>query len=83
MSLGVWLIIATGVVAGALLLMSTTTIEDDRERMELWVFADMHVRLYEPVIERWNEEQGGAGAPAVEQTMLGVPALQRRMLAGF
>lgn len=83
MSLGVWLIIATGVVAGALLLMSTTTIEDDRERMELWVFADMHVRLYEPVIERWNKEQGGAGAPAVEQTMLGVPALQRRMLAGF
>ncbi len=79
-SLGVWIIAAVGVAAGVAALLRG---ERQAAGMSMWVFADIHQKLYEPIIEEWNAAPPAEAAPMVQQTMLGQPALLRRMLTGF
>jgi arabinosaccharide transport system substrate-binding protein len=80
---GCWVIVFVGLVSAAVALSNQ---EADEDGLQMWVFADLHRVLYEPIIDEWNE--GARVDPEdelepVEQTMLGQPALLRRMLAGF
>jgi arabinosaccharide transport system substrate-binding protein len=102
-SVGCWLIAAAGLVAG---IAAFARGERRDPGLEMWVFADIHKKLYDPIVLDWNQSvrQESAGALAVGEetaagartpdeagverkpvnlTMLGQPALLRRMLAGF
>ena len=46
---------------------------------DLWLFSRMHLRIYEPIIRRWNETHDLRVSPV----LLSIPAIERRMLGGF
>jgi len=48
-------------------------------QIQMWTFARMHARMYEPVLSRWREE----GFADIGVRVLSLDALQRRMLGGF
>lgn len=79
-SFGCWLIASAGVVGGIVALSSQ---EERSDAMTMWIFADIHRVLYAPIIEEWNQADGPDAQQDVRATMLGMPALQRRMLSGF
>ncbi len=73
-----------GVLVVALLaLLSTVAVAawpvETRQGRTMWTSARLHHQLYEPIIERWNRER----TPKVNMTLIGLPALERRLLSGF
>ncbi len=50
------------------------------EGKTLWLFAAPHRLMYEPIVERWNQERP---TEKVAMAQLSLPALERRMLASF
>jgi arabinosaccharide transport system substrate-binding protein len=75
-SLGAWLIIGIAVVSTMMLAMKRPAA---RPEATMWTFARMHALMYEPLVKEWN----AARAPRVELLQLGLPAIERRMLASF
>jgi len=67
---------AVALLAGAYLWLNQP---DKREGMSMWTFTRHHSQMYEPVIEKWNEDH----EPPVVLSTLNVPALERRMLSAF
>ncbi|MGQ0628011.1 MAG: ABC transporter substrate-binding protein [Phycisphaerales bacterium] len=51
----------------------------ERTGRSLWTFARLHDQVYRPIIAEWNS----AGGTRIEPTLMALPALERRMLAGF
>jgi len=49
------------------------------EGRAFWTFAQMHLRLYEPVVADWN----ASNELQVRPVLLSIPALERRMMGGF
>ncbi|MEM9064103.1 MAG: ABC transporter substrate-binding protein [Planctomycetota bacterium] len=47
---------------------------------ELWLFANRHEALYEPVIADWNSENPDA---AIDMSLIGMAGLSRRTMDGF
>lgn len=45
----------------------------------LWTFARLHDQIYGPILADWNARQ----PTRVHSTLMALPALERRMLAGF
>lgn len=45
----------------------------------MWTFAKMHANIYEPLIGEWNKTRESQ----VQLLQLGLPAIERRMLASF
>lgn len=79
LSPGAWVILVLAVLSTALILILPGRQE---ATIEMWTFTRAHAVMYEPEIERWNEEHAEAGADA-HILILNAPALQQRMLAGF
>ncbi|MAY75943.1 MAG: hypothetical protein CMJ31_14730 [Phycisphaerae bacterium] len=77
---GCWVIAIVGLISGVTVLAQQQRRED---ALQLWVFADIHRKLYTPIIEDWNAAVSDSNAEPVNQTMLGQEPLRRRMLAGF
>lgn len=69
-------------VLGLIALVSTlgvaTLRPEPTDGLSMWMFARAHKLMYDPVIERWNEEH-----TPVRARILSIPALERRMLGGF
>lgn len=81
LSMGCWLIVVVGLISGAIVL---TSVKQRDDALSMWVFADIHRKLYGPIIDEWNAKVDEVeGHERVELTMLGQPALLRRMLTGF
>ncbi|MEQ9454710.1 MAG: extracellular solute-binding protein [Phycisphaeraceae bacterium] len=51
----------------------------ERKGMDFWIFAEIHARMYEPIVERWNAERD---TPVSLFTISAMP-MSRRALAGF
>ncbi|MBL8759019.1 MAG: extracellular solute-binding protein [Phycisphaerae bacterium] len=49
------------------------------EGRSLWTSARLHEVIYRPILAEWNERS----EPKVHVTLMSLPALERRMLAGF
>lgn len=45
----------------------------------MWTSAKLHAELYEPKIRQWNDHE----SPRVNMTLMGLPALEQRMLSAF
>ncbi len=45
----------------------------------MWTFARLHYSMYEPAVEEWNK----TGEPKVELSLLGIQAVEQRMLSSF
>jgi len=73
---GAWLIIAIAVVSAVLLAMAKPPAKSEAT---MWTFARMHALMYEPLVADWNKHN----SPKVEMLQLGLPAIERRMLASF
>lgn len=76
LSPGGWTIVAVALVAGAIVLARPAR---DRSGLEMWTFARAHHAMYEPVLAA----RTAAGAEPVNLYLLGLAALERRMLGGF
>ncbi len=50
-----------------------------REGATLWTFARLHYDIYEPAIEEWNQSR----EPKVHGSVLGLQAIEQRMLSSF
>ncbi|MDX2146133.1 MAG: extracellular solute-binding protein [Planctomycetota bacterium] len=83
-----WLMVVLLCVGCAALLLPT----DRPQGIMMWTFAREHQLMYEPLVERWNEELASGLAPAdgspplqspFHVRLLGLPALQRRMMSHF
>jgi arabinosaccharide transport system substrate-binding protein len=53
--------------------------EPPRAPLEMWLFARPHRDAYRPIVARWNARR----AERAELYVLGIPAMERRMLSGF
>ncbi len=49
------------------------------EGRTMWTFAAPHFRMYEPIIDDWNK----TGTPKIDMKMIGLVALERRMMGAF
>jgi len=47
--------------------------------LEMWLFAKAHQTAYEPIVEMWNQSH----EEQVDLHVLGLAAMERRMLSGF
>lgn len=45
----------------------------------MWTFAQPHFRMYEPIVQKWNREH----TPTIDMKLIGLVALERRMLGAF
>lgn len=73
---GAWLIIAIAVVSSLMLAMAKPAAKPEAT---MWTFARMHALMYEPLVSEWNR----SNSPKVDMLQLGLPAIERRMLASF
>lgn len=74
--LGVWVMVALAAGASAALLAWPGPSGPGRD---MWLFARMHLRMYEPIVERWNQSR----PLQVRPVLMSLPAIERRMLGGF
>jgi len=68
---------------GAIALISsalTLTLETpDQAGAKMWTFARLHHEIYAPAIKQWN----ASGKPPVSCSVLGIQAIEQRMLSSF
>lgn len=76
LSLGGWVICLLAAVSSVLVFLR---VEEPGSDLEMWVFARPHHAHYEPVVDAWNDERD----ESVALRLLSLPALERRMMAGF
>ncbi len=76
LSLGGWVILVLAVLSS--IGIALTPVEKP-EGMEVWTFANNHMRAYIPIVEQWNQTR----EPRVNMILLEGGALERRMLSGF
>jgi len=72
-----WLIGALALGSIALLAMIGVTPRIDGVRM--WTFARLHHEIYVPAVEEWNRTR----EPRVQLSLLGIQAVEQRMLSSF
>ncbi len=75
-SAGTWVIIALAIASSILLALQKPAA---RSETTMWTFAKMHANIYEPLIGEWNKTRESQ----VQLLQLGLPAIERRMLASF
>ncbi len=76
LSLGGWVILAIAFLSTiAVLLARPKPVKD----LQMWAFARTHMQMYQPLIEKWNREEG----TSVEAFLLSNEVLARRMQSGF
>lgn len=73
---GTWLIIAIAVVSTIMLALAKPA---PKPEATMWTFARMHALMYDPLVTEWNKRS----SPQVQVLQLGLPAIERRMLASF
>ena len=76
LSLGGWVICLLAAISTVLVLLR---VEEPGADLEMWVFARPHHSHYVPVVDAWNAER----SEQVALRLLSLPALERRMMAGF
>lgn len=52
---------------------------DKRPDLEMWLFARPHEQAYQPLVKQWNQ----AEKENVQLFVMGIAAMERRMLSGF
>lgn len=75
----VWVMLALSIGAGAIVLPQSSSRKDG---LRLWIFAKTHQHIYEPVAEKWNQEQA-TSKTEVDTLLIDGKALERRLLSGF
>ena len=78
LSLGAWVVVLIGIVSSVLVAMRPTT---KRHGLEMWTRSRNHFLLYEPIVNRWNEQH--EPAEQVQLYLICDQVLERRMLSGF
>ncbi len=79
------LIVAMAAISGAVLALWPARAGEGRS---MWTFARLHAQIYGPIVDEWNARLTGKGEGAITDTrmnmsLISLPALERRMLAGF
>lgn len=75
-SLGTWIVAFLAVCSSIVVAVAPA---GDRAGKSMWTFARLHQQLYEPKVIEWNYGH----PPGVHMTLMGIPALEQRMLSGF
>lgn len=76
LSLGGWVILLIAVLSTIAVLFARPKPAKD---VQMWLFARTHMQMYQPLIEKWNREEG----KSVEAFLLSNEVLARRMQSGF
>ncbi|MBC7771616.1 MAG: hypothetical protein H7210_03900, partial [Pyrinomonadaceae bacterium] len=75
-SIGVSVIVGLAIASTAMLVLMPSGRAPGRT---MWTSAKLHAELYEPKIKQWNEQE----TPRFNMTLMGLPALEQRMLSAF
>ena len=77
-SLGAWLIVGIAVCSSLFILLRE---EKESSELEMWTYARTHVKNYEPIVDKWNNDP--ANSDPVNVFIIGPKPLERRLLSGF
>ncbi len=80
LGIGAWTVVLIAIVSTVFI---TLRPADEDEGLVMWTRARNHLLIYEPTVERWNQNAAESDEVPLRLYLLSDQALERRMMSGF